>query len=350
MTDAPERRRPTRCRGASARSWPIPREQRTPAQVAAVFSYWRTTVPEWKDANDRIEALWKQHPEGATQLVARRRATSRATTHILKRGDFLKPGKPVDAGVPAFLHPLPADAAADRLTFAHWLVDRRSPTTARAFVNRVWQAYFGTGLVAHAARTSARRASRRRTPSCSTGWPSSSWSSGWSLKHAAPADRHLGDLSAVVAGDARAARDATRTTGCWPAARGSASRREIVRDIALAASGLLNPKVGGPSVFPPAPAFLFQPPASYGPYDLDRGDGRRPLPPGALHLPLPLDAVPDARRRSTPPTATSSCVRRRRSNTPLQALTTLNEPIFVECAGPGRAGADRRAARPTPSG
>ena len=66
---------------------------------------------------------------------------------MLKRGDFLKPGATVSPGVPAFLHPLPADAPPTRLTFARWLADRRSPTTARAIVNRVWQAYFGIGLV-----------------------------------------------------------------------------------------------------------------------------------------------------------------------------------------------------------
>src|SRR5205085_1330543 len=69
-------------------------------------------------------------------------------THVLRRGDFLEPTRPVKAGVPAFLHPL-ADPKAPptRLTLARWLVDRKAPTTARAFVNRVWQAYFGTGLV-----------------------------------------------------------------------------------------------------------------------------------------------------------------------------------------------------------
>ena len=69
---------------------------------------------------------------------------------------------------------------------------------------------------------------------------------------------------------------------------------EIVRDIALAASGLLNSAVGGPSVYPPAPAFLFLPPASYGPKLWNEDKGDRPLPPRHLHLPLPLGAVSDA--------------------------------------------------------
>src|SRR5439155_9475020 len=129
----------------------VPPEQRLPAQTPTVFSYWRTTVPDWKEANDKIEALWRQHPEGSSQLVLKTQERPRET-HILKRGDFLKPGKSVKPGVPESLHPLPggtdSQSVPDRLRFARWLVDRRSPTTARALVNRVWQAYFGVGLVA----------------------------------------------------------------------------------------------------------------------------------------------------------------------------------------------------------
>jgi hypothetical protein len=106
---------------------------------------------------------------------------------------------------------------------------------------------------------------------------------------------------------------------------------EIVRDIALAASGLLNPKVGGRSVMPPAPAFLFQPPASYAPFPWVDETGDEKYRRGLYTF----------RRRSTPypvlqtfdvPNADQSCVRRLRSNSPLQALASLNEPMFVECA------------------
>src|SRR5262249_19070438 len=125
----------------------IPSEKRSAAQTAAVYSYWRTTVPDWKEANARIEALRSEHPEGSSQLVLWER-DQRRPTHILQRGDFLKPVKAVEPGVPTFLNPLPPDAPATRLSFARWLVDRQAPTTARSLVNRVWQAYFGTGLVA----------------------------------------------------------------------------------------------------------------------------------------------------------------------------------------------------------
>src|SRR5581483_5470657 len=72
----------------------------------------------------------------------------RRETHILKRGDFLQPDRAVDPGVPAFLHPLPPGAPPNRLGFAQWLVDPKSPTTARSIVNRIWQSFFGTGIVA----------------------------------------------------------------------------------------------------------------------------------------------------------------------------------------------------------
>ena len=122
----------------------------------------------------------------------------------------------------------------------------------------------------------------------------------------------------------------------------------MVRDIALAASGLLNPKLGGPQVYPPAPEFLFQPPASYGPKPGLRRPGDGPLS-AALYTfrcrSVPYPVLPT----STRPMATLRCVRRPRSNTPLQALTTLNETLFVElprawpCA-PGRTGLGRRGA------
>jgi hypothetical protein len=106
---------------------------------------------------------------------------------------------------------------------------------------------------------------------------------------------------------------------------------EIVRDIALAASGLLNSKIGGPSVYPPAPEFLFVPPASYGPKIWHEAAGeeryRRALYTFRYRsVPYPMLQNFDA------PNGDMSCVRRGRSNTPLQALTTLNEPLFIESA------------------
>src|SRR6185436_11634045 len=125
----------------------VPREKRTAAQNAALFSYWRTTVPEWKEANSRIEKLRDDWPAGTTALTLMAREDGR-DTKVLKRGDWLKPSKSVTPGVPSVLNPLPANAPPTRLTFARWLAADQAPTTARVLVNRLWQAYFGTGLVA----------------------------------------------------------------------------------------------------------------------------------------------------------------------------------------------------------
>ncbi len=124
----------------------------------------------------------------------------------------------------------------------------------------------------------------------------------------------------------------TPTTGCWPGARGFRVDAEVVRDIALAASGLLNPSIGGESVYPPAPAFLFQPPVQLWSEDLGRGHRSRPLPPRSLHVPLPLRPLPDAPELSTRPTATSPAFAAPGRTRPLQALTLLNEPVALECA------------------
>jgi hypothetical protein len=312
----------------------VPRDRRTQSQLAEVFHFWRTTVPEWKTENDRIEVLWRQHPEGSSQLVLQRQDVPRET-HMLQRGDFLKPGKKVEPGVPAFLNPLPPSPGADasgspsRLTFARWLVDRKAPTTARAFANRAWQAYFGTGLVA----TSEDLGIRSEAPSHPEllDWLAVEFMDrGWRIKdlHRLIVSSATYRQSSVVSGNLTERDPSNRLLARGPRFRVEA---EVVRDIALEASGLLNPEIGGPSVFPPAPEFLFQPPVSYGPKvwhtDLGRERYRRSM------YTFSYRSVPyPALQNFDAPNGDFSCVRRTRSNTPLQALTTLNEPVFLECA------------------
>ncbi len=342
----------------------IPRDKRSEAQTQTVFGYWRTTLSDlnadWKADNDRIAEIWKQHPEGSSQLVYNERGEMRPT-FTLKRGDFLKPDKQIEPGVPAFLNPLPAStngAPANRLTFAKWMTDRQAPTTARSAVNRIWQSYFGTGIVATsedfgkqaeapshpelldwlavelmepsiadfglriADSKSSSSASRRQSPA-------------WSLKHM---HRLIVTSATYRQSSARNPQSAIRNPQFEDPynrllARGARFRveGEIVRDIALQVSGLLNPKMGGPGVYPPSPDFLYQPPASYGPkpWFEEKGENRY------------RRSVYTFRYRSVPfpvlqtfdtPNADISCVRRAKSNTPLQALTTLNETLFLEAA------------------
>ena len=302
--------------------------RRTKPQTAEIFTYWRTTVPEWKDANDRIESLLKQWPSGATTLAFSPRPQPR-DTHVFIRGDLHSPGHLVTPGTPAFLHPLPPDAEPTRLTLARWLVDRKSPTTARAFVNRLWQAGFGIGLV-ETSDDLGIAGSFPSHPELLDFLATEFMDHGWSIKH----------LERLIVTSATYRQHSTIDPALYAKdpynrllARGPRFRveGETIRDIALSVSGLLNPKIGGRSVMPPAPAFLFQPPASFAPFPWVEETGDEKY----------RRALYTFHRRSTPhpalqifdvPNGFASCVRRTRSNSPLQALTTLNESLYFDCA------------------
>jgi hypothetical protein len=320
---------------------------RTKAQVDTVFGYWRTTVPEWREYNQQIAELWKQHPVGTSQLVLNERREARQTS-ILKRGDFLRPDRVITPGVPAFLHAIAEDAPVNRLTFARWLVDRKSPTTARAVVNRLWQACFGTGIVATSEDLGRQsdapshpelldwlavtlmdgdtgKMKQGSTPAAANFKPAP-----WSLKniHRLIVNSATYRQSSKVTPRLLERDPLNRLLAHAPRLR---VEGEIVRDIALTASGLLNPKVGGASVFPPSPEFLYLPPVSYGPKNWyeDKGENRyrRSLYTFRYRsVPYPVLQTFDV------PNGDVSCVRRAKSNTPLQALTTLNEITFLEAA------------------
>jgi hypothetical protein len=309
-----------------------PAAERTPRETAKIFSYWRTTVADWQAANDKIEALWQQHPPGTSQYTLADREVPRPS-FILARGDFLKPSTPVTKGTPRILHALEAENPT-RVDLARWMVDERSPTASRAIVNRIWQSYFGTGLVA----TSEDFGLQGEPPSHPEllDWLAvefmqpSDGSPGWSLKRL----HQLIVSSATYRQSSRVTPELlARDPDNRLLARGARFRMEgeAVRDIALAASGLLNPALGGPPVYPPAPEFLFVPPASYGPKVWNEAKGadryRRALYTFRFRsVPYPVLQTFDA------PNGEFACVRRVRSNTPLQALAALNEPLFLECA------------------
>ena len=302
--------------------------ERTDADMQALFAHWRTTVPDWSAQNRRIEQLWRSHPDGSSQLVMMERDAQRMT-HRLDRGDFLKPKEEVEPGVPRFLNAMHAEDEPDRLDFARWLVSRDHPTTARAIVNRIWQSYFGTGLV-ETAEDLGTQAPDPSHPELLDWLAVELMENDWSLKH----------IHRLITGSATYQQSSHVSPELLEQdpknrllARGPRFRveGEIVRDIALAASGLLNDEIGGPPVYPPAPEFLFKPPVSYGPkqWHTESGDQRYRR---ALYtfrfrsVPYPaLDAFDT-------PNGDAACVRRVRSNTPLQALTTLNESVFLEAA------------------
>ena len=308
--------------------------RRTPEQQTAIFRAWAATVSDWKEENKKLAAIWQRWPEYTTTYALQRRAQPRVTS-VLDRGNWLKPLRAVAAGTPAFLHALPRERDGSRLELARWLTDAKSPVTARVFVNRVWQQYFGTGLVATAEDFGLQGDAPSHPAlldwlACELMQPSTPGVATWSIKH-------LHRLIATSATYRQSSRVTPELLARDPdnrlLARGPRFRveGEIVRDIALAASGLLNAKIGGPSVMPPAPADLFKPPASYAPFPWREETGTEKY----------RRALYTFRRRSTPypmlqvfdtPNGETACVRRLRSNTPLQALTLLNEPIFMDTA------------------
>ena len=307
----------------------LPRDKRTPDQDDVVFGYWRTTVAEWAEANKRIEDLWKQYPEGTTQLVLAARDQPR-DTHVLKRGNFLKPGVHVDPGVPAFLNPLPADAPPNRLTLARWLVDRQAPTTARSVVNRVWQMDFGNGIVA----TSEDLGLQSEPPSHPEllDWLAVEFMDrGWSLKKLQRLIVTERDVPPVVADDARVARARPRTTGCWPAGRASAWRpRRCATWRWRPAACSTRRSAARPSIRRCRTSCSSRPPA------MDRRSGLWKKERIATAVRSIFSASARCRipccKPSMRPNGDFACVRRGRSDTPLQALMTLNEPEFLECA------------------
>lgn len=320
----------------------VPFEERTEEQIEAVFSFWRTVVPEFAETNATIESLWQEHPEGATQLVLEERSEPRET-RLLKRGDFLSPADPVQPGVPEILNDLPSGEPANRLTFAKWLASPDNPTSARSIVNRIWQQYFGIGLV-ETSEDLGMQAAEASHPELldwlTVEFMGGDREQGGETRGPKPQAWSLKELHRLIVNSAAYRQSSRVTPELFQSdpynrllARGPRFRveGEVVRDIALAASGLLNPDVGGPSVYPPLPEFLLQPPVSYGPKTWPFSEGAEKYRRGLYtfrfrSLPYPMLDTFDA------PPGNTACVRRSRSNTPLQALVSLNEPVFMDCA------------------
>ncbi|MEO2033817.1 MAG: PSD1 and planctomycete cytochrome C domain-containing protein [Planctomycetaceae bacterium] len=306
----------------------IDEADRTAEQNQQLFSAWRVTVAELSDVNAKIEELWQSFPETDSQLVVHGRSTPRPT-YVLRRGDFLDPGEQVTPAAPAFLNTFPESGEPARLRFARWLVARDSPTTARVIVNRIWQAYFGRGIV-NTPEDFGFQSAPPTHPQLIDWLAVELMENNWSLRHIHRLIVNSATYQQSSAGSPQVlATDHSNTL----LSRGSRHRvdAEMVRDIALCASGLLNRDLGGPSVYPPAPDFLFLPPASYGPKQWNLSTAgqqyrRSVYVHGYRSVPYPALQVFDA------PQGDTACVRRQRSNTPLQALVMLNEPQFVECA------------------
>ena len=302
--------------------------KRTSEQATHLFAHWRESNPSFAAETAKIEALYAKVPQPTWVLVAAETDEKRET-RLFERGEQTHPKHVVTPHVPAFLHPLPPGDPESRLTFAKWLVDAKSPVAARVFVNRVWQAYFGTGLL-ETSEDFGHQAAAPSHPELLDWLAVEFMESGWDMKHI----HQLITTSAtyqqasVMSPAMRDLDPNNRLLAHGPRLRVPA---ETVRDIQLASSGLLDPSLGGRSVFPPAPGYLFQRPASYGPktwfVEKDSNRYRRALYTFRFRsVPYPMLVTFDA------PTGAVSCVRRTVSTTPLQALVTLNEQVSLESA------------------
>jgi hypothetical protein len=290
----------------------------------------------------RLAELKAAEPYVRTTLVLRQRAKPRQTNvHI--GGDFTRKGAPVEASTPQWLG-VNRSQGKTRLDFARWLVDPKNPLTPRVTVNRLWQGHFGTGIV----ETENDFGTKGSPPSHPEllDWLASEFiaptadpsASPWSLKYI-----HRLIVCSATYRQSSSIADVNQASNPKSEIRNPKSTdpsnrllwrmnrvrldAEMVRDSALAASGLLNEKLGGLSVYPPQPDGVFrltQVPrtwkASIGPDRYRRG----------LYTFIWRSAPHPALAAFDAPDGATTCTRRNRSNTPLQALTLLNDQAFVE--------------------
>ena len=277
-----------------------------------------------KGLEKELAALKARESMPISTMVVRERKTPR-DTRVLLGGDFTRPGVPVN---PGYLAALPAKPkAANRLDLAKWLVSPDNPLTSRVTVNRAWGQLFGTGMV----ETENDFGTQGTPPSHPEllDWLASEFvARGWSVKalHALIVTSATYRQSSKARPDLDKVDARNRLLGRQSRIRVNA---ESVRDVALAASGLLSPTVGGPSVFPPQPDGVYRFTQVDKNWKASTGEDRfrrgmytyfwRSAP----HPQLVTFDAPDA---------STSCTRRNRSNTPLQALTLLNDEGFYEYA------------------
>jgi hypothetical protein len=287
------------------------------------------TTPELKKDRQPILKLQNQMPTVATTLIlAERPRENPRPTFIHHRGEFLQPTERVDTAVPAALHEFPEGAPRDRLNFARWLVSPANPLVGRVTVNRDWAVFFGQGIVP----TVQDFGLQGELPSHPEllDWLAIEWiEQGWSMKHL----HRLIVTSATYRQSSRVsphllARDPkNRLLTRGPRVRLEA---EMVRDLVLRSSGLLAMKLGGPSVYPPQPKEVTTE-GAYGQLQWTVSDG----------LDRHRRGLYTFMKRTTPfalfstfdgPSGEYCLAKREVSNTPLQALTMLNDQTILEAS------------------
>ncbi len=311
----------------------LPVEQRTPEQAAELLNYYRENIaPELSTFREQIAQMKAELDRVNTAVpkipVLRDLAPAdQRVTRMFEKGSFLSPGEEIIPGTPAALHPMPYDAPRNRLGLAKWLVDENNPLAARVLVNRFWSQFFGVGLV----ETAEDFGTQGELPSNQAllDWLAVDFmEQGWSMKN----------LCRTIVTSATYRQAPTVTQDRLEKdpynrllARGPRFRleAEMVRDQALASAGLLSAKLHGPSVMPPQPEGIWQVVYSGDTWKESTGEDKYRR---ALYtywrrtMPYPSMVAFDAPSREV------CTVRRIRTNTPLQALVTLNDPAYIEAA------------------
>jgi hypothetical protein len=302
----------------------IPFAERTFQQKRVAYAAFRPDDLEFKSRNAKLMRLEKKEAKPISTLVMRELKEPRESVVFIK-GDFTRRGEKVAPGVLRALH-APTEPLENRLDLARWIVHPDNPLLARVIVNRVWQQYFGRGLV-ETENDFGVQASPPTHPEL-LDWLATEFMRTWSLKHI-----HRLIVSSATYRQSSKVRPELATVDANNKLLARQNRlrldAEVVRDVCLAASGLLNPRIGGPSVFPPQPAGV-----------MALGQLKREW--------KPSTGADRYRRgmytffwRATPHPGLmvfdsadgfSTCTRRVRSNTPLQALTLLNDEAFYEFA------------------
>ena len=306
-------------------------EDRPPASREELADYFRAFAPSRAKINDQLKKLRKELDEikpVALPVMSERAAGKQRESHILNKGNYLDPGEEVGPGVPAAFHPLPPGAPTNRLGLAQWLVSRDKPLTARVAVNRLWAQLFGIGIV----ETEEDFGTQGSLPShrelldwLAVEFMDTDWDMKAMLKKIVMSETYR--QSSRLTPDLLEKDPRNRLLARGPRRRLDA---EMVRDEALALSGLLSRKMGGPSVYPWQPDGLWR--AAFNEqrnWQTSKGEDRYRR---GLYtfwrrtVPYPSMAAFDAPSRET------CTVRRIPTNTPLQAFVTLNDPVYVEAA------------------
>jgi hypothetical protein len=298
------------------------------AQIAALKK--RSSPKKDPKLAARITRLLRSKPQDVSVPVMRELPREkRRETHVMVKGNFLIPADAVGPGVPAFFGPLPKNAPADRLSMARWLVSRDNPLTARVAVNRLWSQIFGQGIV----ETEEDFGTQGRPPSHPEllDYLALEYQDhGWDTKA-------LFRILVTSATYRQSSRETPEAVQKDPGNRlyGRAPRfrleAEMVRDQALALSGLLSQEMKGPSVFPPQPDGLWRAAFNGSDRTWATSAGAEAHRRGLYTfwrrtIPYPSMTTFDAPSREV------CSVRRVRTNTPLQAFVTLNDPVYVEAA------------------